>query len=158
MSVRATAAELVSQLQRLRPRIVVYALFLLALTGGLMYAISQRVPIELDIIRDRNMLYRETDMGLVENVYTLKLINMDDRAHQYRVSVAGLSGLQMDMAQDTIELGSGEVRDFPVRVRIDPINLERASTEIEFTLEALDDPTQRTTQTGRFIGPAAGGH
>lgn len=141
----------------LRPRIAVYALFLLALTGGLVYAISQRVPIELDIIRDRNMLYRETDMGLVENVYTLKLINMDEQAHTYRLSVSGLEGLQLDMAQDSIEVGSGEVRDFPVRVRIDPINLERASTEIEFTLEALDDPDLRTTQTGRFIGPAAGG-
>jgi hypothetical protein len=61
------------------------------------------------------------------------------------------------MAQDSIEVGPGEVRDFPVRVRIDPINLERPSTEIAFTLEALDDPELRTTQTGRFIGPAAGG-
>ena len=142
----------------LRPRIAVYALFLLVLSGGLVYAISQRVPIELDIIRDRNMLYRETEMGLVENVYTLKLINMDTRAHQYRLSVAGLPGLQFDMGEDRIELASGEVRDFPVRVRIDPIQLERPSNEIEFTLQAVDDAGLRTTQTGRFIGPAAGAH
>ncbi|MBI5462810.1 MAG: cytochrome c oxidase accessory protein CcoG [Gammaproteobacteria bacterium] len=141
-----------------RARIAVYALFLLALSGGLVYSISQRVPIELDIIRDRNMLYRETDAGLVENVYTLKLINMDERPHRYRVSVAGLPGLQIDMQQDIIEIGAGEVRDFPVRVRIDPINLQRPSNEIAFTLAAQDDDALTTTQTGRFIGPAAGGH
>ena len=140
----------------LRPRIAAYALFLLALTAGLIYAISRREPIELDIIRDRNMLYRETDTGLVENVYTLKLINMDDVAHDYRLSVSGLPGLELDTVQDKINVGSGEVRDFPVRVRVDPIHLERPSNEIAFTLEALDDPTLQTTQAGRFIGPAAG--
>ncbi len=141
-----------------RTRIVIYALFLLALTGGLIYAISQRMPIELDIIRDRNMLYRETDMGLVENVYTLKLINMDERAHRFQLSVSGFPGLQLDIDSDIIEVGSAEVRSLPVRVRIDPINLDRPSNEIAFTLTAQDDATLTTTQTGRFIGPAAGGH
>ncbi len=142
----------------LRPRVIVYALFLLALTGGLVYSISQRVPIELDIIRDRNMLYRETDMGLVENVYTLKLINMDERPHRFKLTVAGLEGLQLDIAQDVIEVASAEVRNLPVRVRIDPINLKRPSTSITFTIEAQDDSGLTTTQSGRFIGPAAGAH
>jgi len=141
-----------------RTRIVVYALFLLALTGGLIYAISQRMPIELDIIRDRNTLYRETDMGLVENVYTLKLINMDERAHRFQLSVNGFPGLQLDIDSDIIEVGPAEVRSLPVRVRVDPINLARPSNEIAFTLTSQDDATLTTTQTGRFIGPAAGGH
>jgi len=140
----------------LRPRVLLYGALLLALVGGLVYAISQRVPIELDIIRDRNTLYRETDMGLVENVYTLKLINMDNVAHDYRLTVSGLPGLELDGAAGGIHLESGEVRDFPVRVRIDPIHLQRASNEIEFTLEAIDAPDLHTTQVGRFIGPAAG--
>jgi cytochrome c oxidase accessory protein FixG len=142
----------------LRPRIVVYGLFLLALTGGLVYAISQRIPIELDIIRDRNLLFRETDMGLVENVYTVKLINKDDRAHEYRLSVSGLPGLELEIDQKTIEVGPGEVRSLPARVRIDPVNLQSASSAIVFAVEAEDDSTLSTTQTGRFIGPASGGH
>jgi cytochrome c oxidase accessory protein FixG len=142
----------------LRPRVVVYALFLLILTGGLVYAISQRIPIELDIIRDRNLLYRETDTGLVENVFTVKLINKDNQAHDYRLSVSGLPDLTLDMDRDTIEVGPGEVRSFVVRVRIDPVNLHNASSAIVFTAEALDDAKQQTTQAGRFIGPAAGAH
>ncbi|MFN2309852.1 MAG: cytochrome c oxidase accessory protein CcoG [Gammaproteobacteria bacterium] len=142
----------------LRPRIVAYGLFLLILTGGLIYAISQRIPIELDIIRDRNMLYRETDAGLVENVFTVKLINMDDRKHSYRLSVTGLPELELDMDQDTIEVAPEEVRAFVVRVRIDPVHLQHASNAVSFSAEALDDPKLHATRTGRFIGPAAGGH
>ena len=138
----------------LRPRIIAYALFLLALSGGLVYSISQRIPIELDIIRDRNMLYRETDTGLVENVYTLKLINMDKSPHRYKVTVTGLPGLELDLGQDAIDIAAGEVRNLPVRVRIDPINLERPTNAIDFKLEAMDDPTLSITKTGRFIGPS----
>jgi cytochrome c oxidase accessory protein FixG len=142
----------------LRPRIMVYALFLLMLSGGLVYAISQRIPIELDIIRDRNLLYRETDMGLVENVFTVKLINKDNQAHDYRLSVSGLPDLTLDMDQESIGVGPGEVRSFVVRVRIDPANLKNASSAIVFAAEAVDDAKQQTSQAGRFIGPAAGGH
>ena len=140
----------------LRPRMVVYATVLLAFMAGFIYSISQRIPLELDIIRDRNSLYRETGAGLVENVYTLKLINMDSRPHHYTVSVAGLPDLEIDTGQGAIEVAAGEVRNLPIRVRTDPINLKRASNEITFTLSATDAPELTTTQTGRFIGPAAG--
>ena len=92
----------------------------------------------------------------MENVYTLKLINMDSRPHHYTVSVAGLPDLEIDTGQGAIEVAAGEVRNLPIRVRTDPINLKRASNEITFTLSATDAPELTTTQTGRFIGPAAG--
>ena len=140
----------------LRPRMLVYAAVLVTLMVGFIYSISQRVPLELDIIRDRNSLYRETGAGLVENVYTLKLINMDSHPHYYTLSVAGLPGLEIDTGQGAIEVAAGEVLNLPIRVRTDPINLKRASNEITFTLSATDAPELTTTQTGRFIGPAAG--
>jgi cytochrome c oxidase accessory protein FixG len=70
----------------LRPRTLVYGVLLLSLAGGLLYSLSQRVPLGLDVIRDRNQLFRETEDGHIENVYTLKLINMDERPHRYRLN------------------------------------------------------------------------
>ena len=140
----------------LRPRILIYATILIAFIGGFTYSLSQRIPLELDIIRDRNSLYRETDAGLVENVYTLKLINMDSSPHRYTLSVAGLPELEFDTGRSAIEVNAGEVLNLPIRVRTDPIHLKRASNEISFTLSATDAPELTTTQTGRFIGPAAG--
>ncbi|MGI9304274.1 MAG: cytochrome c oxidase accessory protein CcoG, partial [Gammaproteobacteria bacterium] len=56
----------------LRPLIVIYAFVLFGVLAGVAYGIAQRVPLGLDVIRDRNTLFRETGDGLIENVYTLK--------------------------------------------------------------------------------------
>ncbi len=140
----------------IRPRMLIYAGMLLLLTIVLVYSISQRIPLGLDIIRDRNSLYRETPNGLVENVYTLKLINMDDRDHQYTLTASGLEGLQLVLNQETIRVAAGDVFSLPLSLRIDPVNLTKTSNQIFFTLTAVDAPTISTTQNGRFLGPAMG--
>jgi len=137
----------------LRPRIIMYMIVLAALTFGLVYEISQRIPLELDIIRDRNSLYRETPQGLVENVYTLKLINMGEQTQSFRLSVSGLEGMELSLDSPIIEIPSGEVRSLPISARVDPVVLDRTSNTIEFTLQAVDDPNLSRTETARFLGP-----
>ena len=137
----------------LRPRIFIYAAILVALTIGLVYAISQRVPLELDIIRDRNTLYRETDDGLVENVYTLKMINMDEMRHEYTLSAVGIEGMEIVRETEKIFIEPGEVISFPIQIRVDPVNLKRGSTGVYFTLQSKDNPDIKTTHIGKFIGP-----
>jgi cytochrome c oxidase accessory protein FixG len=137
----------------LRPRIIMYMVVLAALSIGLVYEINQRIPLELDIIRDRNSLYRETNEGLVENVYTLKLINMGEHTGSYRLSVTGLEGIELSLKSPVIEIPAGEVLSLPISARIDPVILERTSNTIEFTLQAVDDPDLFRTETARFLGP-----
>ena len=137
----------------IRPRMLIYAALLVLLTGLLVYSISQRIPVELDIIRDRNTLYRDTAEGLVENVYMLKVINMDERDHHYSLTASGLDGLQLLPHAPRIHAAAGEVLNLSVRLRIDPVSLRTASSEIHFTLQAQGHPDIRTTQSGRFIGP-----
>ena len=141
----------------LRPRTVMYTLLLLALAAGLVYAISQRTPLELDIIRDRNSLYREMSSGLVENVYTLKVINMDVKPHRYVLNVSGetsgLKSLELIRKDQPIDVPSGEVLTLPVAVRIDPAELRKVANKIEFILYAEDDPKLSRRETARFLGP-----
>jgi polyferredoxin len=91
--------------------------------------------------------------GYVENVYTLKIINMDERAHHFRVDVSGLEGLELVMSSRSIEVPGGEVRNLPVSVRIDPVVLERTANQIQFTLSAEDASGLSRTESGRFLGP-----
>jgi polyferredoxin len=140
-----------------RPRIAVYAFLLVGVTGAVVYGLTQRVPLELDIIRDRNALYRETSHGMVENVYTLKVINMDGQPHRYRLSVAGILGMELFGAEQPVPVNAGEVVSFPVRVRVDPFALERGSTAITFTLEAEGNPRLKTIEEARFLGPMSRG-
>ncbi|WJW75636.1 cytochrome c oxidase accessory protein CcoG [Thiohalobacter sp. IOR34] len=137
-------------------RTLLYGGLLLLLSAGLVYSISQRVPVGLDIIRDRNTLYRETDTGLIENVYILKLINMDERPHSYTLKAEGLPELELDTGREQIEVPAGSVINLPLRLRIDPINLKQPSNEISFTLQAVDDPSIHIEQRARFLGPAGG--
>ncbi len=137
----------------LRPRIVIYALLLVILSSAVLYGIATRTPLELDIIRDRNTLYRENDQGLTENVYTLKVVNMDEAPHEYKLGVYGLEGLTLDSDENPIQVGPGTVHTVTVRVNVDPVVLKKASSEIFFTLEALDDPELKVVDKARFMGP-----
>ncbi|MEN8762241.1 MAG: cytochrome c oxidase accessory protein CcoG [Thiogranum sp.] len=136
-----------------RPRTIMYTILLAALTIGLIYAINQRTPLELDIIRDRNSLYRETAGGLVENVYTLKIVNMDEQAHRYSLEISGLEG-ELVLTDSVIEVPAGEVLTLPASIRVDPIVLKRAASEFEFTITALDNAELTRIETARFLGPA----
>ncbi len=137
----------------IRPRIIIYALILAGLIGTLTYLLATRVPLQLDIIRDRNALFRETNEGLIENVYTLKLINMDDYAHDFTLTTRGLNGLELIIEHENIFVKGGNVVDLPVRLRVDETDLKQHSSTIYFNLTAKDNPELNVTEEGRFLGP-----
>ena len=137
----------------LRPRIVIYASLLIIVSLALVYSIATRIPLELDIIRDRNSLYRETDDGLVENVYTLKLINMDTQRHNYKLRADGLEEMVFIQPEKEITINSGEVINLAVRIQIDPVNLKKTSSNVNFYLTATDQDNLSVTEKARFIGP-----
>ena len=136
----------------LRPRILIYASILVVFISLFTITLIQRVPLKLDAIRDRNQLYRER-AGYIENVYTLKIINMDDREHDYSLSVAGINGIQVDLKNNRINVKSGTVADVPVSVRVKEDNLKTRSSNITFTLSAVDDKNLSINEQARFLGP-----
>jgi cytochrome c oxidase accessory protein FixG len=137
----------------LRPRIIIYALILLSIMAALGYSIVTRIPLQLDVIRDRNSLYRETDEGLIENVYTLKVLNMDNKDHVYSLEVDGVDGVIVKMDKPVISAQGGNVIDVVVRLQADPYDLSKRSSEVSFTLEANDNTELTVTETARFLGP-----
>jgi polyferredoxin len=110
----------------------------------------------MDVIRDRNRLYHETGEGLIENVYTLKLLNMDDAAHTYKLNVTGIDGMKMLSASDTFDIKSGEIIDVPVRLQVDPYDIHKRSSEVTFSLQSIDNPELTVTEPARFLGPVRG--
>ncbi|MCY4155431.1 MAG: cytochrome c oxidase accessory protein CcoG [Gammaproteobacteria bacterium] len=136
----------------LRPRIIIYGAILLGLLAILLFALANRTPLALDVIRDRNQLYRETREGLIENVYTLKVMNMDDKTRSYILDVTGIDGITVHTDQDPIRATGGEVLSVPVRVRAAEFNLTARSSAIEFILTTADEELS-VTETARFLGP-----
>lgn len=139
----------------LRPRILLYALILIGIIIGTTIGVYNRPMLELDIIRDRNSLYRETGNGLIENVYTLKLINKDISGHKFLISIDGKDGMKLNLQKNNVYVESGAVVEVPLSIEIDPANLEKRTTQIFFTLKA-DDADLSIVEEARFLGPYPG--
>lgn len=138
----------------LRPRIWIYGALLVIFILTIAYSISQRVPLGMDVIRDRSSsLFREDREGMIENVYVLKVMNMDTQTHDYTVTATGIEGLDLRIENTPIRAGSGAILDVPVTLKADPAKLKERSTEVHFVIEAADAPAIRVERKTRFLGP-----
>jgi cytochrome c oxidase accessory protein FixG len=136
-----------------RPRIVIYGALLAALTVGFVAAIVLRTPLAVDVLRDRNALYRMLDDGRVENVYTVKILNKSERARRFRVAVSGPGDLALDPSPAEFLVASGDV--YPAALRVRRGAWEPSGSEtIRFEVAALDDPGTRALASARFLAPA----
>jgi polyferredoxin len=136
----------------LRPRIIAYALLLIVLCGAFVFTVFTRVPLELDIIRDRNALFRENWEGHIENVYTLKIMNKTQLAQHYDVSVTGLKNM-IPHIPEGIHARPGELLTVTVTLEVALEELEERNTTIFFTVKSASQPTQEVTEESRFLGP-----
>lgn len=136
----------------LRPKFIGYLLVLIVISSAFLALIITRVPLEVDIIRDRNVLFREIENGFVENIYTLRISNMDNHDHQYKITVTGEYDFHYD-GQSTIDVGSGEVLTVIARLSMDPGLMSKPNSDVIFSVESLDAAKIQGTEESRFIGP-----
>ena len=137
-----------------RPKLIGYAVVLLLMSGLLVAEIMTRVPLEVDIIRDRNSLYRETNDGLIKNVYTLKVLNKSQQNQTYLISIVGFEGAKF-IGDNIVNVDGGEVLSWPISVAIDPYKLSDTVSEFEFKVEVINDPLNKTQvqQSSKFLYP-----
>jgi len=136
----------------LRPRMFVYAALLLVLTTGLITSMVTRTPLILDVMRDRNTLYRELPGDLIENTYTVKVINQSNDQRNFRLSVAGVTGLTLDGVGEEVTVDGGGLLSLPLRARTHRDNAY-GIMEITFSATASDDESVSVTEDSRFLGP-----
>ena len=136
----------------IRPRMVVYATLLSSILVGTLWSMTVRVPLRADLIRDRNQLYRELPDGRIENVYTLKLINMDNKEHRYLITLPGNDDVSWSVNPDPV-LDAGEVGRFSFSLQTAPIH-GYGSVEVEVYFEAEGDSGVNFSRTTRMLLPA----
>jgi len=147
-----TEKALQGELSRvLRPRIVIYALLLLAIISGTLWSMTHRMPLRADLIRDRNALYRELPDGQIENVYTVKVTNMDTVAHEYQLTAMHGAVADIELARP-LRLEAEEVSGFPVRIRV-PRSMGQGVQDIRLHLAAKDDPRISRTLDAKVLLP-----
>ncbi|WP_144393653.1 cytochrome c oxidase accessory protein CcoG [Pleionea sediminis] len=138
-----------------RPKTLLYGGLLTGLIIAFIIAVAIRTPIEVDIIRDRNSLFVETNEGLIQNIYTVKVANMDQADHTYQLSVDGLTDMQLE-GDVNFAIQSGGTKTLTYRVAVDPADLKKRASTIYFTVQSNEDDSIKQTQESRFLGRPLG--
>jgi cytochrome c oxidase accessory protein FixG len=139
-----------------RPRIFGYGAVLSVMLLMFSWTIMHRVPLGLDILRDRSRLYREHWDGSVENVYTLKIMNREERERIYRISATGdlPVALEMRSGGDEVTVEAGGQASVNVRLVTQPGVQGETNSAIEFSVETVEAPTYAVSGPSRFIRPS----
>src|SRR5262249_19660213 len=144
----------VPQIRRraLRPRVVIYTAILTTIIAVLMGSLLTRTPLKLDVIRDRGAMAREVEDGMIENVFRLQIMNTDERAHRYHISVSGIDTIAL-ATDDVVEVPATTSRAVPVRVRVAHGTGQAGSNKIAFELKAMDDHAMQVEEKAVFFVP-----
>jgi cytochrome c oxidase accessory protein FixG len=137
-----------------RPKLIGYGIVLLLMSGLLVFEIASRKPLEIDIIKDRVPMYRETGNGLIENVFTLKILNKSQLSQRYRIYVDDLEG-HIYIGKDEVIVAGGEILNIPLSIAINPNKLIQESTEFRFRVESIhnqNDPV-KVQEISKFLYP-----
>jgi polyferredoxin len=138
-----------------RPRILIYMAILSVVVAAILTTLWMREPLKVDIMRDRGALAREVEGTLIENTYQFQFINVDERAHTYRISVSGLPGLTI-ASENIFEVPATTTKLFVVRMQapIDRIEtLEKGSHKIKIRVYSVTTPGVGVDEKAAFFIP-----
>ena len=136
----------------LRPRVLIYTSLLALIVFAFFTSLAMRTPLKMDVIRDRGAMGREVDDGAIENVYRLQVMNTSEKAHTFRITVAGIDSIRLESPQE-VRIEGASTRAVPVLVRIDHATGKRGSNPIAFAIEAVDDAGLRVEEKAVFLVP-----
>ena len=136
----------------LRPKLIGYGAVMGAMIGLFFYLLASVQPMGLDVIRDRNQLFRINSEGQVENTYTLKLLNKTQQQQSYTLTVEGLEEIEW-YGQQQVTVAAGEVYNLPVSLGVDPYLLQSPIADITFIMNNGKGEEKAEIRTeSRFIG------
>jgi cytochrome c oxidase accessory protein FixG len=135
-----------------RPRVLVYSAILWAIIIGTGVSLWLRVPLKVDVIRDRAAISREVEGGEIENVYRLQIMNTTEAPRSYEIDVEGLAHLEVH-GPERVEVGPASSRTVPVKVRMhaEREHVGAGTYPIVFEVEAEDHPEEAVREKSVFI-------
>jgi cytochrome c oxidase accessory protein FixG len=135
----------------IRPRTMVYSGILVVLLASMVTSIALRKPAIMDIIRDRNTLYRDVGRQGIENSFTVRIVNKHNVDHEYKLSVSGLEGIEL-RTDSRIAVAGESVVTVPVSITV-PHEHAAGGNVISFELTSIDGSDITVIEESRFRGP-----
>ncbi|WP_028116995.1 cytochrome c oxidase accessory protein CcoG [Ferrimonas senticii] len=133
-----------------RPKLLGYGGALAVILISFLVLLTQLSPLQLDILRDRNSLFRYNDAEQLENVYTLKLINKTQQPQTLQLTLEGLPGHQW-LGEQQIQLAPAELLSLPISIAIAPEQIPKSIVDVRFVVTNLDSGA-KISEPSRFFG------
>ncbi|MCL4136899.1 UNVERIFIED_CONTAM: hypothetical protein GTU68_003738 [Idotea baltica] len=144
----------------LRPRVLIYGFILFSIFSAWVVALSLRSNFRVDILRDRNAMYRVTSENQIENTYQIKLMNKSHVEQRYQVTVEGIETAQVNwgtsqpngLSQPVL---SGQLETFSLVVSAPAADVSaRAETISLKFIETQGESHDTLVEQTRFWGPS----
>jgi polyferredoxin len=134
-----------------RPRVLAYTLILWTMVGLMLVSLERRAPFRVDVVRDRSVLAREVDGGLIENVFRLQIMNALETPQRVHIQADGLKGLAV-VTNPNLVIDGAQSRWVVVRLQL-PVNAAiPGSHPINFEIDGQDNNVV-VTEKSVFIVP-----
>ena len=136
----------------MRPRTLAYLALLLVIVAAAAWSLATRIPLKVDVIRDRATLYREADDERIENVYRLHIMNTGEKARRYAISVGGIDGIAV-VGDPVAEVPAASNKDFIVVASVKDGAAPKGSNKIVFDVRDSDDAAVAVQEKSTFYMP-----
>jgi polyferredoxin len=107
-------------------------------------------PFEVNIIRDRQALYRINHEGHIENTYVFKIRNKSSETKIFKIDVAGLTHARI-MGQAKVEVLAGDMKTSSITVAVDQ-PLVDGRNDIRFNIVDIVDNQRLVKNTSFYSG------
>ncbi len=134
-----------------RPRVLIYGTILLLLTVGLFTSLVLRVPLKVDVVRDRASLARIAEGGMLENVYRLQLMNATEAEQEYSIQARGLNGLKV-LPGESIVVEPAQSRWVVLRLQVPYGSASAGSHKVYFDVKSANGQSA-VSEKATFIVP-----
>ena len=112
-----TENALIGKPQRvLRPRTMIYAGILTGIIAAFLWLVTSRDAVIIEVLHDRNALFRTISHGAIENSYNVKLVNKTDADMQLSLQIDSKLPLHV-IGKPSVILAPNEVFSLPLTLR-----------------------------------------
>ena len=98
-------------------------------------------------------MFRENQLGQIENTYLLKVINKTQQPQRYALTLANSPDLRLQ-APAQLQLNPGEILDVPVTVIQENQQDTSSTLPVQFVIQNLTNAREQAQTQSIFLSPS----
>lgn len=143
-----------TKIQLLRTRTILYGSVLIIVAILMLYGLSTRSQLDVNVLRDRNPTYVRLSDGAIRNGYTVRLLNKTHQSKIFQVSIeaaeqplVNIIGIPETGSTWNVEVDPDEVRTVRVLLTYSPEQIDQVSMPLTFEITDPETGKQKLNRT-----------